>query len=155
MSVIEFLSESNKIESVYDDRSLADAKNAWQYLASQKVITIPVIKQVHKILMENQKLERKYIGAFRDCPVYVGGRECLRHRQIPTALVNWITKVKKANDWEDIKKLHVEYERIHPFVDGNGRTGRLFMNWHRITLGLPVLVIHEGIEQQEYYEWFR
>ncbi len=53
------------------------------------------------------------------------------------------------------KMLHVEYERIHPFVDGNGRTGRMFMNWWRMKNGLPVLVIHEGEEQMDYYQWFK
>jgi Fic family protein len=52
------------------------------------------------------------------------------------------------------KVLHVQYEKIHPFVDGNGRTGRIFMNWWRINNGLPILVIHEGKEQWEYYKWF-
>lgn len=53
-----------------------------------------------------------------------------------------------------MKNHHVEYEIIHPFVDGNGRTGRMFMNWERLKGGLPILVIHEGEEQQEYYKWF-
>ena len=53
------------------------------------------------------------------------------------------------------KTLHVKYEKIHPFVDGNGRTGRIFMNWWRIKNNLPILVIHEGKEQMDYYKWFK
>ncbi len=53
------------------------------------------------------------------------------------------------------QQLHVSYEKIHPFVDGNGRTGRMFMNWWRLTNGLPLLIIHEGDEQYNYYQWFQ
>ena len=51
------------------------------------------------------------------------------------------------------KASHIAYERIHPFIDGNGRTGRMFMNWQRLKAGLPILVIKEK-EKQEYYKWF-
>ena len=42
---------------------------------------------------------------------------------------------------------------VHPFIDGNGRTGRIFMNWWRVKNGLPILVIKETA-RQEYYKWF-
>ena len=54
-----------------------------------------------------------------------------------------------------IKKLHVDFEKIHPFADGNGRVGRILMNVQMINSGLPLITIHEGIEQQEYYRWFK
>jgi DNA phosphorothioation-dependent restriction protein DptG len=53
------------------------------------------------------------------------------------------------------KAYHIEFEGIHPFEDGNGRVGRILLNVHRISVGLPILIIHEGAEQMKYYEWFR
>ena len=44
---------------------------------------------------------------------------------------------------------------IHPFEDGNGRVGRILMNLQMLKLKLPIMVIHEGREQQSYYRWFR
>ena len=61
------------------------------------------------------------------------------------------TRMEKLID--KITENHVKFESIHPFVDGNGRTGRLLMNWIRIKIGLPILVIKES-EKFEYYKWF-
>jgi len=56
---------------------------------------------------------------------------------------------------ECTKQCHVLFEKIHPFIDGNGRTGRMVYNWHRLKLGLPIHIIHEGKEQFKYYKWFK
>lgn len=45
-------------------------------------------------------------------------------------------------------KLHIEFERIHPFADGNGRTGRVILNANLIRNGMaPVLVVRESMEK--------
>ena len=49
---------------------------------------------------------------------------------------------------------HVMFEKTHPFIDFNGRTGRILWNIHRHLLGLPIKIIHEGEEQMEYYKLF-
>lgn len=161
--VIEFLRESNAIERVYDEDSLQQAMYAWEYISAQEEITPHDILRTHKILMLNQKLMPDEKGYFRHCKVYIGGREGMEYKKISKAILHWchdmnINSIHRDNteqDKEEIsKKLHVEYETIHPFVDGNGRTGRIFMNWWRIKNGLPILVIHEGKEQMEYYKWF-
>ena len=54
-----------------------------------------------------------------------------------------------------IKRWHIQFEHIHPFEDGNGRVGRILMNFQLVKKGLPILVIHEGKEQREYYKWFK
>jgi len=46
-----------------------------------------------------------------------------------------------------------EYRDNNPAY-GNGRVGRILYNIHRLLLGLPIHVIHEGKEQKEYYTWF-
>lgn len=154
----EFLRESNAIEGVYDDASLQQAKYAWAYLKGQSEITIAVVLKVHKILMLYQPLMPDQKGYFRQCEVTIGGRYGEPWLNVPKKMGQWI---KYANAPATphaesfIKVSHIDYENIHPFVDGNGRTGRLFMNWQRRKCGLPLLIIHEGAEQLEYYKWFR
>ncbi len=157
--VKEFLEESNKIEGVFDADSLQQAKYAWTYLIRQKVLTIGVILKTHKILMLHQNLYPNEKGYFRTVPVWVGGREGANHEELGGLMWHWTFEGMRASPRlteEDIKQLHVKYEKIHPFVDGNGRTGRMFMNWQRLKRAkLPLLIIHSGPEQYEYYKWFQ
>lgn len=150
---VEFLNESNKIEGVYDADSLMQAIYAWEYLKCQKEMNPGVILKTHKILMLNLPLFPTERGYFRKIPVYIGGKEAMDYTKIPEAIGNWCGKI--MNFKQSAKKLHIEYEKIHPFVDGNGRTGRMFLNWTCIKKQQPIFVIHEGQEQQEYYQWFK
>jgi Fic family protein len=160
--VIEFLKESNAIESVYDEDSLKQAIYAWEYIIEQKQLTVHDVLRVHWILMKNQDLLPDEKGFFRRCAVFIGGKQGIHHHKIGKAIEEWIYNMNmkdrgilNENSKDQVSKvLHVQYEKIHPFVDGNGRTGRIFMNWWRINNGLPILVIHEGKEQWEYYKWF-
>jgi len=149
----EFLNESNAIEGVTDLGSLTQAAFAWIWLKEQKKMTIRTVLKTHKILMLHQPLYPNEKGYWREVPVFVGGRAGADWRTIQTKVKAWAQLMNDKNivDW---KTLHIMYEKIHPFVDGNGRTGRMFMNYHRLRLGLPLLIIHAGKEQQEYYKWF-
>jgi Fic family protein len=149
---IAFLDESNAIEGVYDYDSLVQARRAWAFLCDQKEMNVSVILKAHKILMKNHDLEPNEKGKFRKCQVWVGGREGIDWKYIPEAVEVW-----SMNCWlfpKQWKEHHVRFEQIHPFVDGNGRVGRMLMNWERLKAGLPVLVIRED-KKQEYYKWFR
>lgn len=153
---VEFLEESNAIEGVYDTASLQQAIYAWDYLRLQDKLTTSVILKTHKILMIDQPIPGYLRGYFRDCDVSVGGQIKLKIHEIKPAIENWVKEVE--TDILGMRRLwkqrHVEYENIHPFIDGNGRTGRMFMNWQRLKLGLPILVIMES-EKHDYYQWFK
>ncbi len=161
---VEFLKQSNAIEGVEDYLSLQQAAFAWEWLKEQKKLTLTTLLKTHKILMLHQPLYPNEKGYFREVPVWVGGREGANWVTIRTLLRNWLMNVddliKNGKREPDIfketmtKRHHVVYEQIHPFVDGNGRTGRMFMNWERLNLGLPLLIIHTGDEQRKYYGWF-
>jgi Fic family protein len=149
---IEFLRESNAIEGVFDDDSLQQAKYAWEYLLEQKEINTGVVLKLHKILMLHQKLQPDQKGYFRRVQVWVGGREGLDWHFLHENMDVWCLDASIwPNNW---KVHHVRYEFIHPFVDGNGRTGRMLMNWERLKARLPIKVI-KAKNRQTYYKWFK
>jgi Fic family protein len=155
--LMDFMRESNAIEEVYDDDSLTQGLLAWSNLERESVLSIPSILTTHKILMLNQHIHPDEKGYFRKVPVYIGGKEATPASKLPNLMIQWVeitnynTKCKNLDSW---KMAHVTFERIHPFIDGNGRMGRLILNWQRQKMGLPILVIKES-ERFEYYKWFR
>ncbi|MDA1169385.1 MAG: Fic family protein [bacterium] len=55
---------------------------------------------------------------------------------------------------DKVAKFHVDFETVHPFLDGNGRIGRVIINYQLFQLGLPSIIIRDK-EKQIYYEAFR
>lgn len=72
----------------------------------------------------------------------------LDHTQIAALMTDWVTTVNQIVDderplAEAIAVRHSELERIHPFLDGNGRTGRLLTNLVLVRLGYPPAIIYK------------
>lgn len=153
---ITFLRESNAIEDVFDERSLEDAIEAWKFLIKKKKIGVLTILKAHRMLMRNTDLKMHEKGALRKIPVWIGGHEALSWDQVPERLKSWARDINvRAFDFGTIKDAHVRFERIHPFVDGNGRIGRMLMNWQVCNhLHLLPMVI-KASERQSYYQWFK
>ena len=153
--VLEFLRESNAIEREYSDEALQDALQAWMYLLTECCTPVDkMILEAHRLLM--QRLNSDIAGKWRKCAVYIGGREASDWKDIDPLIRLWVHRWTEtpATTEADIRQAHIDFEYIHPFEDGNGRTGRLLMNFQRLKAGLPLLIIHEGTEQHNYYKWF-
>lgn len=156
----DFLIQSNLIEGVGEE-GLPDSIKAWGYAKGLECVTREIILEIHRLLA--QTLNPRIAGKFRDCSVRVGGRRCCD----PYFIEGEIEKILRVmnhkprlSDTDDIldkeewtKATHIDFEILHPFEDFNGRTGRILMNWERLKLGLPILIIKYK-ERFEYYKWF-
>lgn len=146
----EFLRESNNIEREYSEEAFKDAYRAWKFLIFFDELSLSRILECHRVLLKN--IKKRIAGKIRKVNVRVGFSIKIDYQNIEERLkllIEWIPKTK-----EDIKKWHIEFENIHPFEDGNGRTGRIILNWQLLKNDHEPLIIHEGDEQQQYYQWF-
>jgi len=81
------------------------------------------------------------------------------HPEVPALMHDWVERVRAWREddrpiAEAVARIHVAFERIHPFLDGNGRTGRLLTNLVLVRLGYPPALIQKR-ERQGYLEALR
>lgn len=74
-------------------------------------------------------------GSFRKVGVMVGDRICPPAEEVFDLMERYIDNLKRMAPAEAYK----EFELIHPFVDGNGRVGKIIFNWCNGTLAAPVM----------------
>ncbi len=87
-------------------------------------------------------------GSFRrhDIQAFPGGMQPPSWPEVPSLLSTWIERVnaipqEEGNVLELVGQRHAEFEHIHPFLDGNGRTGRLLLNLLLVRLRYPPAII--------------
>ena len=99
---------------------------------AEKTLTEDMIKEFHKILKTGTSDERKSwfnVGDYKALVNEVGGNETSNPKDVANdmnKLINWYNLLEKVT-FEDIVKFHSDFEKIHPFQDGNGRVGRIIM----------------------------
>lgn len=150
-TLTEFLYESNAIEGVYGEKPLQQAREAWDYITKFENLTNKNIMWCHGILTKDL-IDEEYRGRWRMLNVTVGGRVCPTYQLVPGLMREWI---EQANYLGDPLKDHIDFEHIHPFVDGNGRMGRILMNWQHLQKGEPLKIFTNADKSTEYYPLFR
>lgn len=160
-AINEFLQQSNFIEREYGDVALKDAKRAWKFAYENMGLNMNIdyVVEIHRLLM--RRLRPDIAGKIRACDVWIGGHRVpfISEKLIQAdILMKVLFEMYIHGDFDKelkAKQIHIAFEAIHPFEDGNGRVGRILYNIHRLKMGLPIHVIHEGDEQFEYRQWFR
>ena len=115
-----------------------------------------VIKNIHSLVLMNRPEDK---GTYRRIPVRIIGAYTMpvQPYMIEPKMAELLTKneERKAimSDIERIALFHLEFEGIHPFIDGNGRTGRLLMNLDLIRNGYPPINVR-FTDRKRYYDAF-
>ncbi len=112
------------------------------------------IKNIHQLVLKN--IDDQNAGRYRQQNVVIAGAshtptDFLQLPQAMTALIAWYQTAADLHPLRRAARLHVDFVGIHPFVDGNGRTARLLMNFELMRYGyLPVII---RVEQRlAYYD---
>ncbi len=147
--------ESNLIESIDDAAEDRRSLKAWKWLEKQIRITQPVLLELHNRITLKQ-LPAAERGHYRHVNVRVGNYYPPAPMIAQGQIYGWCLDLMDHWKTLDPKDMHIRFEKIHPFIDGNGRTGRMLMWWHEKKLGRePMLIRSNEADRHYYYKWFQ
>jgi Fic family protein len=149
VDVREYVRESNAIEGVESDQAVEESLDAWEYLGTIDHLTHDAIRETHRLILRTRQPD--VAGEYRDGQNHVGGR-APPPAPVVRPLLGWLLQQHPRDGVEAIR-WHVEFERIHPFWDGNGRVGRLLYLWHCRQLDLDP-VLWRAADREGYYSLF-
>lgn len=134
-------------------------KEAYLYveeLVHQKVpMSEKVIKEIHSLILMDRREDR---GTYRRVPVNIlGAVHTPPQPYMVSALMEQLIldyeQMSSLHVIERVATFHLAFEAIHPFIDGNGRTGRLLLNLELMKEGYPPINIKFG-DRKRYYNCF-
>jgi Fic family protein len=126
--------------------------------ADDPLMTLQEVRHVHHLVMSDvwtvaphpNANEKESPGNWREHDIhpFPSGMKPPTHPLVPAEMASWVSKAnaprtKRTPIAEWIADLHASFERVHPFIDGNGRTGRLLANLLLVRLGYPPAVIYK------------
>lgn len=173
--VLEFEADAST-EEVSDARR-EDIQEVLNYrramrLAEEKLEEIPLslrlIRDVHEVLLDGVRGQNRAPGEFRKVPNWLGPAGCdidearyvpIGADDLPEALDEWEKYIhaEAADSLVQLAILHAEFEALHPFLDGNGRLGRILVPlflWQRDLIRRPMFYMSGYLEanRDEYYD---
>lgn len=174
--VLKYDAEGRASQADAMERDIVEIKNyrqamglAIEELKTKPAICESLIKDIHFTLLDSVRGANKDRGNLRRIQVYIGlpGTPIEEARyvpplpvELPALLSNWENFINLEEGIEPLIQIgiaHYQFEAIHPFMDGNGRIGRLLIPlflYERHVLSHPVLYVSEYFEEnrRQYYD---
>lgn len=151
------------LDRFISEREIFEAKNLGRVVlyinkkAKEQELNLEVVLSLHKMLISN--IRDDVAGRFRADNEYVrvGSHIAPNPKEVKDRLEKMLTEYNASSHESIIKRiarLHLTFEYIHPFVDGNGRIGRVINNYLLIREGFVPINI-KFIDRKKYYEAFK
>jgi Fic family protein len=167
-----FLNKEDVHEEKRDDweevQNYIHAMNEAVNMLSSLPFSTRLIRQTHEMLMRGVRGQHRQPGEFRRSQNWIGGASLADAVFVPPAHVEINSLMSDmeyfANAEDDhlpdllkIAMIHYQFETIHPFLDGNGRTGRLLITLYLVSKGIlkrPILYLSDFFERNRmlYYD---
>jgi Fic family protein len=125
--------------------------------SNEQLLTLAEVRHVHEMALgpawgvapHLNATDRERPGSFRehDIQPFPGGLAPPSWPTVPAAMHDWLADVHRirtsARTIESLAEAHHRFEQIHPFLDGNGRTGRLLLNLLLVRLGYAPAIVYK------------
>lgn len=150
------VSKDLNLREVYEAQNLARITKYIHEKANSSDLNEELITLLHQMLIGN--IDDSIAGRFRKEHEYVrvGTHIAPAPEHIERMIENnLITYDSNHLEYflEKIARFHLQFETIHPFNDGNGRIGRILINWQLLRLGFPQIIVRNK-GKQKYYDTF-
>lgn len=151
------VSRNVSLREVFEAKNLARVTEYIKNKSTKEELTRDIILVLHQMLIGN--IDDNIAGRFRTKGEYV---RVGTHIAPPSEQVESLIEQTLQNFMSDIEsffsdkvaKFHLDFETVHPFNDGNGRIGRVIINYQLLRLGFPPIIIRNK-EKKDYYQALR
>ncbi|MBU2578740.1 Fic family protein [Patescibacteria group bacterium] len=150
------VSRNVSLQEVYEAKNLARVIEHIKNKSQETELSKEIILFLHQMLLNG--IDDNIAGRFRKPGEYVRVGTHIApapehvERMIESAILEYAGNL---SDYfiDKVAKFHLDFETIHPFNDGNGRIGRVLINFQLQCLGFPMIIIRDK-EKQQYYKSF-
>ena len=157
-----------KTDDIYEVLNYRSAVRAAEQQLKELPLSQRVLQATHRVLLSGVRGQNKDPGEYRRVPNWIGPSGCTEEQarfvpinagDLPAAMGRWERYLHEDGHDKLIQLAiaHAEFESLHPFLDGNGRLGRMLVPlflWQRGVIHLPMFYVSAYLERRrdEYYD---